>query len=414
MRREVARFVPLLLLYIILVIVFSSGTFQGDEYGYIRCANRLVEGHFSPRDDVQLWWGPGYPIVLTPFVLLGLPWFTARLQNAFFLFGAVVYFYRTVDIYIDRRYATIAAFVLGLYPPFVREIHLLYTENLVFFLMCGFMFHYCRWHRSPSGSWGHLLAASIYLGYLALKKVFFGYVILVGLVLFGAMFLRRRRRRLGRTPPVFLLALIWCLPYLVNTYSLTGKVFYWGTSGGMSLYWMSTSYPGELGDWHSATSVREIPELAPHRDFFDSVAGLSQVAADEAFKKQAVANIIDHPSGYAANWVANIGRLLFSYPYSFTPQKLSTYFYIVPTMFIVVLFALSLYPAYLRRRTIPYELWALLAFALTAFIGSSLLSAYERMFAILVPILLLWLAVIYLRTVQIGLRPKCEVPAPEK
>ncbi len=63
------------------------------------------------------------------------------------------------------------------------------------------------------------------------------------------------------------MALIWCVPYLLMTYSLTGKPFYWGSSGGLSLYWMSTPYDTEMGDWFSKIDVKERPELFHHRDF---------------------------------------------------------------------------------------------------------------------------------------------------
>ena len=55
---------------------------------------------------------------------------------------------------------------------------------------------------------------------------------------------------------VYALALVWCLPYLAHTYSLTGRWFYWGSSGGMSLYWMSTPYrDGQTYDLHAITGT---------------------------------------------------------------------------------------------------------------------------------------------------------------
>lgn len=410
MKHEITKFLPLLLLYLLLVIMFSSTTFQGDESGYVSYATRLLQGYQSPDGEIKLWWGIGYPIVLTPFIFLKLPWLAAKLLNAFFLFGAIIYFYKTLSLYIEKKYATIFTLFLGLYPPLIREIHLLLTESLVFFLVCGFTFHFCRSYREYGNSWFHLLAASVYLGYLALTKVFFGYVILAGLLSFLVLFIWRRTDRVMKTTCIYLMALIWCIPYLLYTYSLTGKVFYWGTSGGMSLYWMSTSYnTNEYGSWFSPKDVKEIPELTPHRDFFDKITGFSEVAMDDAFKKQAIENITHYPVKYFVNWIANIGRLLFSYPFSYTSQKLSTYFYILPNMFIVVSFILSVYPAILRRRTVPYEIYALLFFILITFGGTSLLSAYDRQFRPLVPVLLLWLSFVYLRILKIEVRSEVEI-----
>ena len=172
----------------------------------------------------------------------------------------------------------------------------------------------------------------------------------------------------------------------------------------MSLYWMSTPYPNELGDWFSVTEVNEMVELTPHREFFAKLQGLSDVERDDAYKKQAINNITHHLGKYAVNWAANVGRLLFNYPYSFEPAHLGTYFYMAPNMFVVVLFLLSVFPAVLRPRAIPFELWALLIFALCAFCGSTLLSAFDRQFRPLVPILSAWMGYVYLRLLQIDFR----------
>jgi hypothetical protein len=193
------------------------------------------------------------------------------------------------------------------------------------------------------------------------------------------------------------------------TYSLTNKLFYWGSSGGLSLYWMSTPYNNELGDWFSMKDVEERPELSQHRDFFDKIDGFSDIGKDDALRNQAKSNISNYPLKYAINWAANIGRLLFSYPFSYTPQKLSTYFYIVPNMFIIVLLVLSIYPAILRYKIIPYEIYALILFALIAFSGTSLLSGYDRQFRPLVPIILLWLSFVYFRILKIELCPDVEI-----
>jgi Methyltransferase domain len=163
-------------------------------------------------------------------------------------------------------------------------------------------------------------------------------------------------------------------------------------------------YPSELGSWFSVTDVKEKPELAPHREFFANLERLSDVEQDDALKKQAVYNITHHPAKFAVNWAANVGRLLFSYPFSLGSDRLTTYFYMAPNIFVVVLLLLSLFPAALRPRAIPFEMWALLIFALTAFGGSTLLSAYDRQFRPLVPILCAWMAFVYVRVLRIDLR----------
>jgi hypothetical protein len=347
--------------------------------------------------------------VLTPFALMNLPWFVAKLLNAFFLFGAVIYLYKTLALWVHENYALFFAFILGLYPPFMRWVHLTYSESFVFLLICGFMFHFCKSQRESEKTWLHLLISSLFLGYLALTKVLFGYVILVGLLSFLVLYLWKKRKEFKKITYIYLLALIWCLPYLLFTYSLTGKIFYWATSGGNNLYWMSTPNENEWGSYFPNKEVRDNPELIHHREFLDNLAGLSQEEIDNEYRKQAIDNITQHPTKYIINWVANIGRMLFSYPFSYTLQKPTTYFYIIPNMFIVVFFILSIYPAILRRKVIPYEIYALLYFSLIAFGGTSLVAADTRQFIPFVPILILWLSFIYVRVLKIEVRPKSQI-----
>ena len=406
MKNVILKLSPLLLFYLLLVILFSSTAFWGDEVNYVDAGKILSQGSVFSNVEKALYRGPGYPIILIPFVLLKLPWFAAKLLNAFFLFGAILYLYKTLALWLSDNYALIFAFVMGLYPPFMKWVHLTYSENLVFFLICGFMFHFCKSQRESKKPWLQLLASSIFLAYLALTKVLFGYVILVGLLSFLFLYLWKKREELKKMTYIYLLALIWCLPYLLFTYSLTGKIFYWATSGGENFYWMSTPYANELGNYFPDTEVQERPELAHHREFFERLDSLPGEERDSEYQKQSIDNITRHPVKFFMNWLANIGRMLFSYPFSYTPQKLSTYFYLIPNMFLIVPFVLSIYPAILRRKTIPYEIYALLYFSLIAFGGTSLLAADTRQFVPFVPVLILWLSFIYIRVMKIEVRPE--------
>jgi 4-amino-4-deoxy-L-arabinose transferase-like glycosyltransferase len=427
--QEKIKLLPLLLLYILYILLASKDlasenalTFNVAEPRYAMFANNLSHGYYSPRDDIEpeypevrlfqvsvlnrediyLWSGPGYPIVLLPFVLLRMPWLLARLLNAFFLFGAVLYFYCTLRFYMSERPSLYLSFLLGVYPPFFARLHLLLTETLTVFLICGFMFHFCKLSQNKKGSWTHLLMAGFFLGYLALTKILFGYVIITSLTVSLLLYAWKRTDRFKRAVWVCCFALLTCLPYLFYTYSLTGKVFYWANSGGMSLYWMSTPYEGEFGDWFKRDEVERNPSLAAnHKSFFDYVSRLPSIQRDEAFTQQAIRNIFNNPKKFVVNWVANCGRLLFNYPYSYTPQKLSTYAYIIPDMFVVVIMVLSIYPTWIGRRLIPHEVFFLIGFATIAFGGSSLLSAYQRFFMPLVPIFCLWISLTLTRVLRI-------------
>ena len=409
--RQYVFLLALLVVYASIVVLASSPVFDGgDEGGYVAYAMRIAGVHETSQDlrlwwgaqDLRYWWGPGYPLILAPFAFFGWPWLAAKLLNALFLAGAMAYAGAVVYRYTS---GSVVMLSMGLYPPMMRSLPSLNPESLTVLLVCGFMFHFCALFQSTRRFRLHLLAASICLAYLALAKIFFGYVIATILIFLLVLRLWQRTPAVGTALKVFLLGLLWCVPYLAYMYSATGKVFYWGTSGGMSLYWMSTPYPGEYGSWYSGDQVRERPELAPHREFFATLERLSDVQRDDAFKRKAIDNLAHHPKEYARNWAANVGRMLFSYPFSFAAQSLSTYFYLAPNIFIVALFLGSLIPAVLRPQAVPFELWFLLAFALIALAGSTLVSGYDRQFRPLVPILCVWVTFVFVRVLRIELRP---------
>ncbi|MGA3086706.1 MAG: glycosyltransferase family 39 protein [Thermodesulfobacteriota bacterium] len=400
------KFMPLLLLYIFIIMIFSDNSLFFDESRYLMFANNLSHGYYSPHTKINLWNGPGYPLILLPIVLLKLPWLCARLLNALFFFGAVLFFNRTLRLYLEDRPAFYFSYLLGLYPLFIRHLPLLYTETLVLFLICGFIFYFCRANRSPGAAWVEVILAGVFAGYLALTKVFFGHVLLLGLVAFAIFYGWKKKKTFKKTSLVYLLALVVCSPYLLYTYSLTGKIFYWGDAGGLSLYCMSTPFKEELGDYFGPTKIEDnLPWIKNHEKFFnEEIFPRPPIQQDEVFKKQAIRNILDHPMKIFMNWLANIGRLLFNYPYSYTSQKLSTYIYMIPNMFLVVMMAFSIYPTYRARKWIPFEIYALLAFGLLAFGGSSLLSAYVRQFLPLIPICFLWVIFVWMNVVKIEIK----------
>lgn len=261
----------------------------------------------------------------------------------------------------------------------------------------------------------HFIASFLYLGYLALTKILFGWVLVVCLLIFLLLtFFRRRFLKLFGTKghpalavavPIYASAIIICIPYLIYTHSLTGKFFYWGNSGGLSLYWMSDLNKNELGDCHApGQETSDMPQFKEHKDFLVKMMKLPGVQRDDEFRKQAIQNIKSNPKKYFLNWLANIGRMFFSYPYSYTEQKLSTYLYIIPNMFLMVVFLFCIYPAFVNRRSIPFEIYNFIIFGAVTFFGSSLLSAYPRQLFPIIPILILFIAYVTTNFLKIQLR----------
>jgi 4-amino-4-deoxy-L-arabinose transferase-like glycosyltransferase len=403
--RTALRLSPLLVLYLLVVVASSTDTFRADEGTYAGYALNLTRGYYTDADPMalNLWSGPGYPLALLPFAAVEAPWLAAKLLNAVFLFASVLLFHRTLRFWVAPRSAWVLAALLGVYPPFLRYLGMLMTESLAVLLMCAFAYCLARLYREDAVSKRWLLATALVLAWLALTKIVFGWVILAALLASAALS-AWKPRAFRRAVAAYGLALLLCTPYLTYTFGLTGRVFYWGNSGGSSLYWISTPYEGEFGDWHNwRTLTRETQTGRNHLPFFEELAGLPAVDRDRALKAKAIDNIREHPLKFVENWLANVGRLLFNYPYSATPQKPSTYFYWIPNAVLVVLSLLCLYPTWVARRSVPVALYVLGIFGLLGFVASSLLSAYARQLLPLVPLLALWIAYTTSRLVRIEL-----------
>jgi 4-amino-4-deoxy-L-arabinose transferase-like glycosyltransferase len=342
---------PLLLVYAV-VALFAPHTTGSDEVAYLKLAENLSHGFYSGRGpDINLWYPPGLPLLLTPFVAMSAPIELMRLLGAAWLFVAVVLFYLLLRLTVSPRVALVGAIALGLYWPMFTLLPVLTSEPPALAFLVGFMFAFTLDLRRPRHL--TLFAASSSLAALALTRAVFGWVLLATLGLALAMFLVRRSGACKRLAVATAIALALTSPWLLYTYEVTGKPFYWASSGGLSLYWMSSPYPGDLGDWHSPEEVRSEKDLAPHRPFFDRLEGLNQVESDEQLKAEALRLIRQHPLVFVENVAANTSRLWFGTPYSYTPQKLSTTFYTLPNAFLLVGLVVSAAIIARSRRRLP-------------------------------------------------------------
>ena len=380
---------------------------SGDESGYLRLANNLSHGRYlvGRPDQVasaghypDLWFGPGLPIVLVPFVALGVPLAVTRLLGPLFVFLAAVVLFRVLRFHVSERAAVAGALVFGLYVPFYTVLQHLHSETLALLLVALAMYGTSRYLEE--GRALQLALAGLALGWLALTRVAYGWVLIVLLILSAVWWLASRRDAARRLAAICAAALVVTVPWLAYTYSVTDKPLFWGASGGLSLYWAASPYAGELGDWHQAREVFVDPRLVEHRAFFRSLRGRPLADQDEELIRAGLDNIRAHPAKYARNVLANVSRMWFDFPYSFQQQRLRPLAFVVPNAFLLVglVCAVALLA---RRRTsqLPVEATGFLAFAATAFVLHALLAAYPRMLFVLVPVLI-WFVVLVLSRIR--------------
>lgn len=403
--RKVILIIPLLFLYLVVILFWSSDELSYDEPAFLNYAKNLSKGFYTHRDNPDLTKPPLYPLILLPFVILKAPLLIPRLMNAFFLFAGILYFFHTLLDYTGKKKAAIFTYLMGVYPPLFPYIPCLIIESLTLFFLCSFIFHYSRFVKSSHFSKFHFIISALFLACLAMTKIIFGYVILTMICLAFLAFLLLKKKAILRSLLVFVVALAFCVPYLSYTYSITGKIFYWGTNGGDMLYWMSTPHPKEYGDWHMEQDVLDAeknPELhTNHGALFEKLSSLPYLEKDKILKQKALENILSSPGKYLLNWLANLGRLVFNYPYSYASQTLPKYIYLIPNAFLFVISFLLIYPTYIGRKKLPFEITFLSIFAFIYLGGNSLVSAYPNYFIIIVPIIVFWLSFILTQVVSI-------------
>jgi hypothetical protein len=397
------KLIPFLVLYIIIVFLFGNKELSGDEPRYLMFANNLLNGFYSPpKPNTYLWNGPGYPLFIAVFSKIGFSVFLIRMLNAFLLYFALVISHKTIIIFSNHKNVFLFTTLLGLYFPLFQMLPAILTECLTWFLISLVCYLLVRTINEINISWKLIILSAFSLSFLTMTKVIFGHVItlmiIVSVVMLFSGYFRLIAKRLLL---IFLISLLFCSPWLLYTYNLTGKPFYWTDSGGMSLYTISSPYDNEYGDWMSDVQLKSNDN---HKLFMESISSLNSLERDEAYKAAAIENIKKYPKKFISNWVANLGRLFFSYPFSYENQKISTYFHLFPNMILIIFIFLTTPVSIKHYKKFPKIFIPLFLFFTIYLFGSSIVSAYSRMFYVTLPFWFLFLT--YFFTQIISLRIK--------
>lgn len=409
--KNIRIFIPLLILYLFLTILFSNNFLFGDEFSYVQYATNLSKGYYADK-NLTILFGPGYPLILSLFIILKAPLIIPKLLNCIFLIGGVIYLFNIISFYITKKSAIIISYVIGIFPVIIINLLRLMSESLAFFLVSGFIYTLIKYYNIETKNWRYLILASVFLSYLALTRTIFSYVILVSLIVLILFYFFKKYILVKKTIFVLIFSIIFCSPYLIYTYSITGKIFYWSTNAGDSIYWLSTTYESELGDWYSAPDVYNTGIINEgHRIFYQKIDSLDAVQKEELFRAKAIKNIYTHPIKFIKNWTANIGRLFFNYPFtydifnnSYDRQKTTTYFYMFPNMFLIVFLIISFYPAIISRKIISQQILIISLLGFIYLAGSTFASAFVRYFVEAIPFVVLWLVYIYSQIVKIEIK----------
>jgi len=413
-------FLPFLLLYIAIILFLPTDGKFGDETYYLKFAHNIINGFYSPSTpDVDLMYGPGYPIIIAPFIALNLPLIYITLLNAALYYFSIILLFKSLLLVVNFRIAVITSLFWALYYHSFEQLHLIYTETITSFLIS--LIIYCTIKAfSPDNTRNTnklIIIAGFALGYVALTKVIFGYVLICMLIGSGIIYLKNRNSvnyRKGLF--ILLIAIATTLPYLIYTYHLTGRILYWGTSGGTNLYWMSSPYPRENGDWYNFDKLESNYinnyEYSSMPGRFDSIRvnhlkdredlyKFKGVEQDDLYRKIAIQNIKSHPLKFLQNCISNVGRFFFNYPKSYVLQRPINLIRLPLNGTLILILSFCSIPTVISWYRIVYPIRFMIFIALLYMGGSILGSTEPRMFSVIVPILLIWIAYIYQKSVKI-------------
>jgi hypothetical protein len=421
---------------VVFVLISSQNNLWGDEDRYLFFAKNLTHGYYwYPGSPIALANGPGYPIFLAPFVAMNLPLIFMKLLNAILQYLSVVILFKALRYVCTRRLTLFVCLFWACYYNFLEYMAFLYSETLSIFLVSILVLFLIKAFNENDfkKTKKYVYLSGFVIGYLALTKVIFGYVIVF--MLAGSLLLwllKRNSIDYRKGIIVLTIAFVVTLPYLIYTYSMTGKIFYWSSVGGDNLYWMSSPYKSEYGDWIWFNFIRPDTNLnvqanskksdQPDRSYFENkinsiedslklhhlatykeISKYDEIKQDEILKQKAWANIKSHPVKFLQNCISNISRILFNFPYSYAIQKPS-HLVRLPLNGIIFVFALFCsVSTIINWKQLQYPIRFLLLFSFFYLGGSVLGSAETRMFTVIVPVLLFWIAFILQRTIKLNL-----------
>lgn len=417
---------PLLVLYFFIALHFQSNKFVEDEVRYLSNARNFLNGQFAlPYPNTSIVNGPGYPIFLSPFVLFNIPIVYSRLINALLLYLAVYFISKSLLFYINYKKAITFSYAFGLYFPYFKSLPVMMTEMLAILLICIVQYLIISYYRGKKFRALYLIGAALVLSLLALTKIIYGYIILASILILIVVMLFKKnyRSNLLGFVKIFAIALFFCTPYLFYTYKLTDKFFYWGSPGNDTFYWMTSLDKDEYGDWlkYDLIDIKNWEEdlhdsldhsrfLKNHSEVLEQVTYASPFKGDSVFFTHALSNIKQKPEKYFLNWTANVGRILFSYPYSYRKMKLATYYYLLPNMFLFVMFILLLYPGIRFFKIIPLEIRIILMVSFIYLGASSLVSAEARHLFPVIPAITMYFSYILTNIIKISFVVNRNVP----
>jgi 4-amino-4-deoxy-L-arabinose transferase-like glycosyltransferase len=219
-----------LLLRLAWVLSFPT-TLKADGIAYYDVAASMTKGSYT-----GVFWPPGLPIVLTPFMMVfgTHPWVTILVSLLLFMATCSVTWMLAREL-SGRITAGISVAILAFWPGYLTIVGINSKEGLIAFLLPAAMLLYLRSFRNPRRNWALLAGFGILIGFATLTQpacILFPFVIILTELIRRANF----RTALKRTVVFGLGMLIMILPWTYRNEHVVGHFILVTVNGGSVFY----------------------------------------------------------------------------------------------------------------------------------------------------------------------------------
>src|ERR1035437_6497248 len=135
-------FAPFLLLYIALVLIFPTHGVIEDEDRYLMFSEHLLHGFYSwPAPNIDIGSGPGYPILIMPFLALNLPLIFITLLNAILYYLSIILLFKSLQQIVSFRITLICCLFWACFFNSYENMTLILPETFTAFLISLLLFN---------------------------------------------------------------------------------------------------------------------------------------------------------------------------------------------------------------------------------------------------------------------------------
>ena len=389
-------------------IIFVVGIFLGkipnycvvDECMYFKNAINLSNGTYqNPLVDRLV--APMHSIYIGPIILLDLGRRAVVYLNLIISCLTISITYIISRFYLSNKISLIISILYGFYYVKFQTDFTALTEPFTTFLVISYLFLVSQYKLTKRKYF--IILSGITAGALSLERPIFFYVTMF--FLFISFFMYLKNKKYLNLFLSLILSFSLTLPYQIFTFKSTGKLFFFSNISAETVYWMSSPFQREYGDWNNenfdASCQSEFRKgincnskflEENHGRFFESIKDLDMIQKNDALLKKGIENIKNYPVKYVRNIFSNISRLFFNFPASYMYQSDKTILRILPNSLILNIMIFSFFITLINIKKFPKEMVFSISFTLIYLFLSSLITTQARMFVVVVPYILIWSA----------------------